>query len=256
MSLNVLIVEDDRPLALTLMKGLENAFSGNINVDICFNGLQAFSFINQKNYDLILSDYQMPGISGLELLHRIRQYQHKAFLILMTAYGTDELEHKAKQFVDTYLNKPFDLPLLTDLVKKLLGNDHARPDYPSAQKILILEDDGHMRQLLKKVLSSHGYHITEADTLLKAADFLDTEIFDIFICDNKVPDGRGVDLLKQKHDVLIGNGTKVLMLTGHAQSRFIDTDLPIDLFLEKPISVMDLAQLIARLGNRSMAGVR
>ncbi|HMU68057.1 MAG TPA: response regulator, partial [Cellvibrionaceae bacterium] len=107
MTLNILVVEDDRPLAITLMKGLQNAFSENICVDVCFSGLQAFSFINQKTYDLVLSDFQMQGISGLELLHRIRQFQPKAVLILMTAYGTDELERKARQFVDTYLTKPF-----------------------------------------------------------------------------------------------------------------------------------------------------
>lgn len=255
MSLNILIVEDDRPLAVTLMKGLENAFSGNVEVDICFSGLQAYSFINQTNYDLILSDYQMPGISGLELLHRIRQYQQKAFLILMTAYGTDELENKAKQFVDTYLTKPFDLPLLTELVKKLLGESIAQQESLNSQKILILEDDAHMRKLLQKVLSSYGYAITEADTLHKASEWLERETFDIFICDNKVPDGRGLDLLKQKQDLIAVRGTRVLMLTGHAQSRFVETDLPIDLFLEKPISVMDLAQLITRLGTHKPIGV-
>lgn len=197
MTLNILVVEDDRPLAITLMKGLQNAFSENICVDVCFSGLQAFSFINQKTYDLVLSDFQMQGISGLELLHRIRQFQPKAVLILMTAYGSDELERKARQFVDTYLTKPFDLPLLTGLVKKLLHTSEEAGSNGNP-KILILEDDGHMRHLLRKVLASQGYEITEADTLGKAGAFLESTTFDFFICDNKVPDGRGVDLLRQK----------------------------------------------------------
>lgn len=252
MTLNILVVEDDRPLAITLMKGLQNAFSENICVDVCFSGLQAFSFINQKTYDLVLSDFQMQGISGLELLHRIRQFQPKAVLILMTAYGTDELERKARQFVDTYLTKPFDLPLLTGLVKKLLHTPEETGSNGNP-KILILEDDGHMRQLLRKVLVSQGYEITEADTLSKAGELLDNATFDFFICDNKVPDGRGVDLLRQKQDLLVNHGTKVLMLTGHAQGRFVEDNLPIDLFLEKPISVLDLAQMIARLGTQKAA---
>ncbi len=255
MSLNILIVEDDRPLAITLTKGLQNAFSENICVDVCFSGVQALSLLSQKTYDLVLSDFQMSGISGLELLNRIRQYQPKAFLILMTAYGTDELEKKARQLVDTYLTKPFDLPLLTNLVKKLLNGENKIEILKDAQKILIMEDDGHMRQMLRKVLSHQGYDITEAETLSKAGKFLETEKFDFFICDNKVPDGNGMDLLKQKQKVLATKGTKVLMLTGYAQSRYVDEDLPIDIFLEKPISVIDLAQLISRLGNNQYVGV-
>jgi CheY-like chemotaxis protein len=64
-----------------------------------------------------------------------------------------------------------------------------------------------------------------------------------------------MDLLKQKQKVLATKGTKVLMLTGYAQSRYVDEDLPIDIFLEKPISVIDLAQLISRLGNHQYVGV-
>lgn len=119
MSLRILIVENNHPLAITLMKGLENAFSQKVQVDISCSKIQTFSIINQKIFDLILSDEQISGISSLELLQSIRQAQPKAFLILLTAYEDNEIDYKAKQVVNMYITKPFDLPFLTNQVKYL-----------------------------------------------------------------------------------------------------------------------------------------
>ena len=67
-TLNVLLVDDDRNLVTTLSYGLRKALGDGISVAVSFSGSEALSLLGNQAFDVVVSDHNMPGPSGLEFL--------------------------------------------------------------------------------------------------------------------------------------------------------------------------------------------
>ena len=119
-SLNILLVDDDRSLATTLSHGLRKAMGEAVSIAVCFSGFEAIAMLGNQAFDVVVSDLNMPGPSGLELLHRIRQDHGEIILVLITAYGTDALEEGVRQLGMGYITKPFEPSFLVQMIKRLL----------------------------------------------------------------------------------------------------------------------------------------
>jgi CheY-like chemotaxis protein len=132
-TLNILLVDDDRNLATTLSYGLRKAMGEAISVAVCFSGSEAFLMLATQAFDVVISDFNMPGPSGLELLGRIRQDYREIILVLITAYGTDALEEGARQLGVGYITKPFEPSFLAQLIKGLIqgAGTKGRPENAS-----------------------------------------------------------------------------------------------------------------------------
>ena len=125
-TLNILLVDDDRNLVTTLSYGLSKAMGGATSVAACCSATEALSMIATQAFDVVVSDFNMPGPSGLEFLSRIRQDHGETILVLITAYGTDALEEGARQLGVGYMTKPFEPSFLVQLIKGLIhGQDPA-----------------------------------------------------------------------------------------------------------------------------------
>jgi two-component system, cell cycle response regulator len=105
-SLNrVLVVDDDLDVAQLLRLLLENR---GYSAKVCYGGGSALAALASEQFDLVFSDISMPGITGLELLARIREAGHDVGVILMTAFGSEQVAVDAlRQGADDYLRKPF-----------------------------------------------------------------------------------------------------------------------------------------------------
>ena len=119
-TLNILLVDDDRNLVTTLSHGLRKAMGEAVSVAVCFSGSEALSMLATQAFDVVVSDFNMPGPSGLEFLNRIRQEHGDIILVLITAYGTDALEEGVRQLGVGYITKPFELSFLVQLIKDLI----------------------------------------------------------------------------------------------------------------------------------------
>jgi CheY-like chemotaxis protein len=122
-TLNVLLVDDDRNLVTTLSYGLRKAMGEAISVAICFSGPEALSMLAAQAFDVVISDFNMPGLSGLEFLNRVRQDHGDMTLVLVTAYGTDTLEAEVRQLGGGYIAKPFEPASLVQLIKDLIQGE-------------------------------------------------------------------------------------------------------------------------------------
>jgi DNA-binding response OmpR family regulator len=112
---------------------------------------------------------------------------------------------------------------------------------------MVLEDDPYLRRLMEKVFRNGGLEIHPAGTIMAAKELLTSNRFDALIADIHVPDGKGTDLVREFRDKLSGDGTVVVMVTGEARYRYLEEELGIDLYLEKPVAVQDLVALVNRL---------
>jgi two-component system response regulator FlrC len=87
------------------------------SVEICFSGSEALSLLETQRFDVVISDFNMPGISGLELLNKISQDHHDMILVLITAYGTDALQEEVHRARISYITKPFEPSRLAEIIR-------------------------------------------------------------------------------------------------------------------------------------------
>lgn len=103
--MRVLIAEDEISTAKALKLLLEKA---RYSVDIVYDGLQAWEYVSLSTYDVVVLDIMMPGLSGLEVLNKIRKNHITVPVMLLTAKS--EIEDRVAGLeagADDYLPKPF-----------------------------------------------------------------------------------------------------------------------------------------------------
>jgi CheY-like chemotaxis protein len=135
-TLNILLVDDDRNLVTTLSHGLRKAMGEAISVAVCFSGSEALSLLGTQAFDVVVSDFNMPGSSGLEFLNKIRQDDREMILVLITAYGTDALEAGARQLGVGYITKPFEPSFLVQLIKDLVQSEKTKDRTENSSPIM------------------------------------------------------------------------------------------------------------------------
>ncbi len=116
--MKILVVDDEHDVKVLFeQKFRKEIKSGVVEFDFAFSGEEALSFIAEKGEQtvLILSDINMPGMSGLELLRHIKE-KHKIpppRVMMITAYGDEENHRMANKLgADDFLTKPLDFNLL------------------------------------------------------------------------------------------------------------------------------------------------
>src|SRR4026207_1793322 len=119
-ALNILLVDDDQNLVTTLSHGLRKAMGNAVSVDICLSGSETLSRLATQRFDVVISDFNMPGGSGRELLNKIRQDHREMVLVLITAYGADALEEEMHRLGIGYITKPFEPSRLVQIIHGLI----------------------------------------------------------------------------------------------------------------------------------------
>ena len=116
----ILIADDEETLVFFLRRGLTEA-GLNCEVDVAGSGEDALAKLTFDKYQVLITDLKMPGINGLTLAAAARELHPTIGIILMTAYGSREVESEAEQLmVDGYLTKPFQMERLRGLVERIL----------------------------------------------------------------------------------------------------------------------------------------
>lgn len=121
--MKVLVVDDEHDIQMLFEQRFRKEIrNGIINFAFAFSGEEALSYLNIHHHEavLILSDINMPGMSGLELLRHIKeQYENPPPVVMMiTAYGDQENYNKSMELgADDFLTKPLDFSLLKEKLK-------------------------------------------------------------------------------------------------------------------------------------------
>lgn len=112
----VLVVDDEEDLTWSIAKHLSK--DKEKYELICVNsGIRALEVLSQFPVDLVISDIKMPEISGMELLVKIKNLYPNTKVIIMTAYGSSEIQAEAnKHGCLKYIEKPFEINELRQLI--------------------------------------------------------------------------------------------------------------------------------------------
>ena len=116
--MRLLVIEDEEKVSRLIVKSLT---SERFAVDVAYDGARGLEMAGTYNYDLIILDLMLPGLSGADVLRRVRQRDEHVPVLILTAL--DAIGDKVRHFeigADDYLTKPFAFAELIARVKALL----------------------------------------------------------------------------------------------------------------------------------------
>jgi CheY-like chemotaxis protein len=123
--MKILVVDDERDVQTLFEQRFRKEIrNGEMAFVFAFSGEEALVYLNGCDHEaiLILSDINMPGMSGLELLRTIKEThrQPPPVVMMITAYGDDENYHTAMRLgADDFLTKPLEFSMLKEKLKAI-----------------------------------------------------------------------------------------------------------------------------------------
>lgn len=124
MSEPILIVEDDDTIRVTVGNFLARQ---GFQVEVAENGQQALVLLKEKTFALVLLDLHLPDMHGLDILAKVRESDDQPLVVIMTAYPEVRTAVAAlKAGAYDYINKPFDLEDLRELMRRAMETQRLR----------------------------------------------------------------------------------------------------------------------------------
>jgi CheY-like chemotaxis protein len=161
----ILIVDDEPNVTLILSRSLDK-LDKKYEVETAQSGAEALSKLQDKPYALVITDYKMPEMNGLDLAMAVRRVAPETQVILMTAHGTGDLQNTANTDLDGYIDKPFKLSEIREIVDAAVSSTEVADPYRSGELGVEDEVSEHLEALQEDtgarcvmLLSSGGYPI-------------------------------------------------------------------------------------------------
>lgn len=154
MAIEKILVVDDEMLVRDLIA--EILKRKNLDVTVAENGQMALSFLKENNYDMVITDMKMPDLTGIDLLHKIKEIAPHTIVVVITAYGSIENAVEAMRLgAFHYLIKPFSPDTIEAVLEK--ARDHAS----------LLQENMSLRQQVSGTHSSAPLVIGESSAIRK-----------------------------------------------------------------------------------------
>ena len=207
----VLVVDDD-PISRDL---IQRALSRQgLHVEVAGGGEQALRLAKQLRPDAITLDVIMPGMDGWAVLSALKADPDLAEIpvILLSFVGNKSLGFALG--ASDYLTKPVDGKRLAALLNKYRRDQDDVASNNLTCQILIVEDDVATRQLLRRILETQGWAVTEADSGRAALDRLKVARPHLILLDLMLPEMDGFELIGELRKSHSGDPIPIVVITG------------------------------------------
>ena len=234
-NLKVLVVDDN----MTARQVLRNQLASlSFKVTTVASANEAYAVIKsaEKAFDLILMDWSMPEINGLDAVKHIKNklhLNHIPAIIMLTAYAQEEVINEAKQHnLDSFILKPATPSTLFDQIIKVL-HPSLSPALTSSQNtqsqkllsgsILLVEDNKINQQVAEELLKSFGLKVTIAVNGLDAIEQLTLKsahhhTFDLVLMDIQMPEMDGIQATQKIRANPSFKSLPIIAMTAHAMT--------------------------------------
>jgi two-component system sensor histidine kinase/response regulator len=236
--LRVLVVDDSASSREIFSEALK---SMTFDVGLAASGEEALVELDratdaERPYDLVLMDYKMPGLDGIETTRRITGRSKPGKLptvIMVTAYGREEIMKQAESAgVRGFLIKPVNQSVLLNTIMEVYGHDRFRAVHPvstqapSAEKIgevrgarlLVAEDNEINQQVAREILESAGLRVDIAKTGKEAVEKVRMNNYDAVLMDIQMPELDGLQATAELRRDARFTDLPIIAMTAHAMS--------------------------------------
>jgi|GEM_PF-3425786 len=269
---------DDNELALKILKAYLKAMG--FSVVTASSGTEALKIMSDLNgqgrkMDLILIDWKMPGMDGLETTRRINEItapDRVPAVIMATAYSCDEVIIQAKSVgIKTVLPKPLSPSSLYNVLAIVFGDAGeeerqrklARADcgrnpsemvkHLAGASILLVEDNEVNQLVARKILKKAGFRVTVANNGQEAVDMVTGdpaagEKFDLVLMDIQMPVMDGLDATRAIRSQARFADLPIVAMTAHAMAQDRDKSLAAGMndHIVKPLDLNELFRCLAK----------
>ncbi len=242
------LVVDDENLSRAVLSRMIQKFG--FDSVAATSGEEALALIRQeaKPFSLILMDWQMPGMDGMETTDHIRQDPRYARtpVIMVTAANFSDIQSMQNHGIDRYVFKPPQRSMLYDAVQEVLVDGaHApttveeRVDQSGLyrQRILLVEDNELNQEVATDMLSAKGAIVEIAENGLVAIERLQQSTFDVVLMDMQMPVMDGVTATQAIRAIERFASLPIIAMTANvlAEERQRCLDAGMNDFIAKPI---------------------
>ena len=203
--MKVLLADDDPVMLETTEETLRSI---GVEADTVNSGAQAVERItSDSDYRMVLLDWKMPGMNGIEAARRIRaKVGEKLPIILISAYDRSDMEDAAKNAgVNAFISKPLFRSTLFEKMNEILGNEKKHSDQEdnadiAGMRILVVEDNDINWEIISMMLQMQGVEAERAENgklgVERIADSKEGE-FNLVFMDIQMPVMNGIEATKR-----------------------------------------------------------
>ena len=268
-----ILVVDDNETARHIATETLRSFGFTTNEAASGEGaLEALSNASQlqASYDIVLLDWKMPHLDGLETLEKIRRHSaiKQPKVIFCTAYGVEPArDHSTHLAVEVYLSKPFNNSTLLDAIHQCLGHapipleEVPRTDEKLAQELsklanvrILLVDDNEINQMIgADLLQCQNIPVTAVGSGQAALDAVKTQRFDLVLMDVQMPEMDGLEATRRLREDPTNKHLPVVAMTAHAMESDREKSLAAGMndHLTKPIDPEELYRALVHWVGKS-----
>lgn len=265
----VLIV-DDNATNLDILN--EQVLSFAMVPTLLSNPVEALALLTAKDapvFDVLIVDYKMPIINGLELLDKAfsgHGPRSTRVILLSSLNLSAQQDMLGKQHVDAALMKPLRGAELCTSIQQVMNKqqpsqiDAIAPDLPEQKngniiQVLVAEDNEVNQEVASMMLEQLGATVTVANNGLEAVEQFKAQAFDVVLMDFHMPemDGLAATTLIRAYETEQGRESKtpILAVTANVEKSVIQqcTDVGMDDYMSKPFSSQDLQTMLDKWAN-------
>ena len=262
--IRVLVVDDNSASREILKKALE---SFTFKVTNVASGEEALTELeinanNKKSqpYELVLMDWKMPGMNGIETTKRIKSdpnIPQPPTVIMVTAYGREEIRKQAESVdIDGFLVKPVTHSLLFDAIMDAFGKNRGSRSRSikygvneireigniKGAKVLLAEDNEINQQVATELLEKAGLSVTIANNGKEAIKAVEGSVFDLVLMDVQMPEMDGLEATGCIRKNPRFSNLPIVAMTAQAMTgdREKCIDAGMDDYITKPVDVNEL----------------
>lgn len=214
---------------------------------------------HHEAFDLVLMDWRMPGLNGIDAARQIRQLctEKPPVTILVTAYGREDVVRSAQSAgFQSVLSKPVNESLLFDAIANAFGSQPQAIAIPMGngpilfpgQPVLLVEDNEVNQQVARELLEQSGLTVTIANHGREAVDLLRESSFEVILMDVQMPVMDGLTATRLIRKEGLAPKTPIVAMTANAMAgdRDLCIDAGMDDYVAKPIEPEELMATLSR----------
>ncbi|MCE9679849.1 response regulator [Shewanella sp. AS1] len=261
------LVVDDNPTALQIYSSTMRDF--HFDVESASSGAEGLYKLARRPVDLLLLDWMMPEMDGVEVIREIDamvadgRLEKRPVIIMMTAYASEPLKEDLGDLnIYAMLQKPFKASsLFNEIIAAFIDKPELNPTLELPNKegtseasgcILLAEDNFINQQVATELLKSAGYEVDVAENGQIAIDMVEKKKYDAILMDIQMPVMDGLSATKELRKRYSQTELPIIAMTAHAMSGDREKSLAVGMnaHITKPIVLDELFSTLSHWINR------